>query len=123
MSTNHQTKTAVDVGFKFMTHPMRISLVLVAVALSGCGTIGTLGEPQTRNKVFSGTIRDIQLQGAHGTCLDLPFSLVADAVVLPATIPWSLYNVFHNEPMPRETANPLTPNQASADSEPLFSEH
>jgi uncharacterized protein YceK len=77
---------------------MRISLVLLAVALSGCATIGTLGEPQTRNKVFSGTIRDIQLEGAHGTCLDFPFSLVGDIVVLPATIPWSLYNAFHEEP-------------------------
>ena len=85
-----------------MTQQMRISLVLIALSLSGCATIGTLGEPQTRNKVFSGTIRDIELECAHGTCLDLPFSLVADTVVLPATIPWSLYNVFHEEPTARE---------------------
>lgn len=77
---------------------MRISLALVAVTLSGCATIGTLGEPQTRNKVFSGTIRDVQLEGAHGTCLDFPFSLVADVIVLPATIPWSLCNAFREEP-------------------------
>jgi uncharacterized protein YceK len=76
----------------------RFSLALLALALSSCATIGTLGEPQTRNKVFSGTIRDVELGCAHGTCLDLAFSLVADTVVLPATIPWSLYNVCHEEP-------------------------
>jgi uncharacterized protein YceK len=69
--------------------------MLFALALSGCATIGTLGEPQTRNKVFSATIKDIQLECAHGSCLDLPFSPAADTVVLPATIPWSIYNVFH----------------------------
>ena len=72
--------------------------MLFALALSGCATIGTLGEPETRNKVYSGTIRDIQLGCAHGTCLDLPFSLSADTVVLPATIPWSIYNIFHEAP-------------------------
>jgi uncharacterized protein YceK len=78
-----------------MQQQMRISPMLFALALSGCATIGTLGEPETRNKVYSGTIRDIQLDCAHGTCLDLPFSLAADTVVLPVTIPWSIYNVSH----------------------------
>jgi uncharacterized protein YceK len=81
-----------------MTRQMRISPILFALALSGCATIGTLGEPETRNKVYSGTIRDIQLKCAHGTCLDLPFSLAPDTVVLPATIPWSLYNASHEAP-------------------------
>jgi len=80
----------------------RSILALVGSALSSCATIGTLGEPETLNKVYSGTIRDIQLGCAHGTCLDLPFSLVADTVVLPVTIPWSLYNWFHEEPSPVE---------------------
>jgi uncharacterized protein YceK len=85
-----------------MKQQVRISLVLVALAVSGCGTIGTLGEPQTRNKVFSGTVRDIELECAHGTCLDLPFSFVADTIVLPVTIPWSLYNLSQEEPNARE---------------------
>jgi uncharacterized protein YceK len=83
-----------------MKQQMRISPMLFTLALAGCATIGTLGEPETHNKVYSGTIRDIQLECAHGTCLDLPFSLVADTVVLPATIPWSLYNVSH-KPSPQ----------------------
>jgi len=77
---------------------MRMSPMLFSLALCGCATIGTLGEPETRNKVYSGTIRDIQLKCAHGTCLDLPFSLAADTVALPATIPWSLYNAAHEVP-------------------------
>jgi uncharacterized protein YceK len=89
-----------------MTLPVRMSLVLAMLTLSGCGTIGTLGEPQTRNKVYSGTIRDVELGCAHGTCLDLPFSLVADTVVLPATIPWTLYNASHEEPVAHEQGSP-----------------
>ncbi|HXJ56629.1 MAG TPA: hypothetical protein VNU68_08200 [Verrucomicrobiae bacterium] len=85
-----------------MTPPTRICLGLLALGLSGCATIGTLGESHTRNKVYSGTIRDVQLECAHGTCLDIPFSFVADTAVLPATIPWSLYNVCHEEPKARE---------------------
>ena len=67
---------------------------IALLALAGCATIGTLTEPETKNKIFSGTIRHIELKCAHAVCLDMPFSLVADAVLLPVTIPWTAYNVI-----------------------------
>jgi len=73
---------------------------LLVAALSGCATIGTLAERQTRNKVFSGTIRHFELGCAHGVCLDFPFSLVADVVVLPVTIPWTVVNLLRAEEEP-----------------------
>ena len=82
-------------GVKAMTraHGQKIITTCIALlALSGCATIGTLTEPETKNKIFSGTIRHIELKCAHAVCLDMPFSLVADAVVLPVTIPWTAYN-------------------------------
>ncbi len=60
--------------------------------LTACGTIATLGEDETRNKIYSGTLRQVELKCAHGTCLDLPFSFVADTVLLPVTIPWTILN-------------------------------
>ena len=78
---------------------MRRYLMFVVVALlSGCATSGTLAEPSTRNKVYSGTIRHFELKCAHAVCLDFPFSLVADTVLLPITIPWSIYNVVAKDP-------------------------
>jgi uncharacterized protein YceK len=60
--------------------------------MCGCATIMTIGETETKNKVFSGTVRHIELKCAHAICLDMPFSLVADTVLLPVTIPWTAYN-------------------------------
>jgi uncharacterized protein YceK len=61
--------------------------------LTACTTISTLGEDETRNKIYSGTARQFELKCAHGTCLDFPFSLVADTVLLPVTIPWTIVNL------------------------------
>src|SRR5574341_488872 len=69
-----------------------IATCIALLALSGCATTATLTEPETNNKIFSGTIRHIELKCAHATCLDMPFSLLADAVLLPVTIPWTAYN-------------------------------
>jgi uncharacterized protein YceK len=66
-------------------------------SLAGCATIATLAEPETKNKIFSGTIRHVDLKCAHATCLDFPFSLVADTVILPATIPWTTYNFIKSD--------------------------
>jgi uncharacterized protein YceK len=66
--------------------------VAATLMLANCATISTLSEDETKNKVLSGTIRHGELKCAHGTCLDFPFSLVADVLLLPITIPWSLVN-------------------------------
>jgi uncharacterized protein YceK len=71
--------------------------IVTLLVLSGCATIVTLTEPETNNKIFSGTIRHIENKCAHGICLDMPFSLVVDAVVTPITIPWTAYNYIRPE--------------------------
>jgi len=58
---------------------------------------GTLAEHETKNKVFSGTRRHVELKCAHAVCLDFPFSRVADAVLLPVTTPWSIANWSRSE--------------------------
>ena len=69
-----------------------ILVSFIPILLMGCTTAITLSEPTTKNKVYSGTGRQIYLGCAHGTCLDFPFSLLADTVLLPITIPWTLVN-------------------------------
>jgi len=77
-----------------MSKFLNCSFILsILFSIGGCTTIGTLGEEDNNNKVFSGTLRQFELGCAHGVCIDFPFSLVADAVLLPVTIPWSVYNV------------------------------
>jgi uncharacterized protein YceK len=78
-----------------------IATSVCLLGMCGCASIITLGEPKTKNKVFSGTIRHIELKCGHAVCLDMPFSLVADTVLLPVTIPWTAYNfaeVDENQP-------------------------
>jgi uncharacterized protein YceK len=75
----------ISIGSKLIT------TALLLLAVSGCATMGTLTEPETKNKVFSGTVRHVELKCAHATCLDFPFSLVADVILLPVTIPWTAY--------------------------------
>jgi len=65
----------------------------ILFAISGCTTIGTLGEEEHNNKVYSGTLRQFELACGHAVCIDFPFSFVADTILLPVTIPWSIYNV------------------------------
>jgi len=95
--------------------------------LSGCVSIGTLADKELNNKVFSGTIGHIDMACAHGNCIDAPFSLVVDVVMLPITIPWSIYNVSTNqaekyrksqekaetypEYLKRKSSEPNTPNK------------
>ena len=70
-----------------------VAASLLVAVLSGCATFATLAENETKNKVFSGTIRHFQLKCGHAVCLDFPFSLVADAVLLPVTIPLTIVNL------------------------------
>lgn len=67
------------------------------LAVNGCGTIVTLQEDADYdckgNLMYSGTIRSVENFG-H-TFLDLPFSFVADSLVLPYTLPKTIWNKFH----------------------------
>src|SRR6266850_3202781 len=71
-----------------------VAAVLVPIVLPSCATIVTLSEDETKNKVYSGTLRHIDLKCGHAVCLDFPFSLVTDTLLLPLTIPWSLINLI-----------------------------
>lgn len=86
-------------------HKRNITLILIPMVLMGCTTAITLSEPETKNKVYSGTVRQVDLGCAHGTCLDFPFSLVADTVLLPVTIPWTIVNFANGK---SETNKPTT---------------
>lgn len=70
----------------------------LSLVLSGCGTIESLrsNEPFP-NVVYGGTY--LSLHG-HVTQFDAPFSLVADTVVLPYTIPRTIHNRHHPEDQP-----------------------
>ncbi|MBS0354792.1 MAG: YceK/YidQ family lipoprotein [Proteobacteria bacterium] len=63
------------------------------VFFTGCTTLITLSEPETKNKIYSGTVRQADLKCGHGTCFDFPFSLIADTALLPLTIPWTVFNL------------------------------
>jgi uncharacterized protein YceK len=74
--------------------------MLVTLLSSGCVTIMTLSEPQPCNKVYSGTIGNLS-DGwwlAHSLFMDVPFSLIADTIVLPYTIPKTIVNYAQEEP-------------------------
>lgn len=64
----------------------------ITVSLSGCVTMGKLAEDENKNKIFCGTIAHIEMACSHGNCIDSPFSLIADVALLPATVPWTIYN-------------------------------
>jgi uncharacterized protein YceK len=64
----------------------------------------TLSESETKNKVYSGTLRHFELKCAHAVCLDFPFSLLADTLALPVTLPWSLVNLMRSDAA--QTAQP-----------------
>jgi uncharacterized protein YceK len=71
--------------------PLLIALLLI----SGCGTAGTLNAKSGQtNLVYSGVREETHPLSPH-TFLDLPFSLVADTVVLPYTIPRTVYIQSH----------------------------
>ncbi len=84
--------------------------LFVLALLSGCATIGTLSEKETKNKVYSGTIRHVELKCAHGVCIDFPFSFVADTVLLPITIPWTLVNLARSSSDEKSAAGGNPPN-------------
>jgi len=80
-----------------------IAALFALARLSGCATIVTLTESETKNKIYSGTSRHIEAKCAHGICLDLPLSFVTDTVLLPLTAPWTLINfISHDDAKPEQ---------------------
>ena len=64
----------------------------LALALSGCATSVTVFEEDSDNLVYSGARRDLDGWAfAHGGFIDLPFSFVFDTVLLPYTIPRTIW--------------------------------
>lgn len=78
-----------------------IPFVLFAVSLfaAGCGTMSALGDDQAwPNQVYAGTRA---AAGGHATQWDVPFSLVADTILLPYTIPRTIHNRSHSPEPPK----------------------
>lgn len=84
----------------------------ITLLLSGCATIVSLQE-DGKNKIYSGTIKHFELGCAHAVCLDFPFSLAADTVVLPYTIPRTIYNCISSDESQEKTGT----KQHNGDSE------
>src|SRR5215831_10162806 len=71
--------------------------LLFVLMVNGCGTIFTLQEDSEydcrSNLIYSGTIRTVK--NALHTLFDIPFSFVLDTIVLPYTVPKTIWNYFH----------------------------
>lgn len=67
-----------------MTRRFAFLLVGVSALVSGCGTLATATGKKEEFGVYSGTKRSVE-NGAH-TWLDIPFSVVADTLLLPVTV-------------------------------------
>ena len=67
--------------------------VLLALALSGCATLGITFTDEPKNKIYIGVRQDFTgWTFAHGGFVDWPFSLVLDTILLPYTIPRTIWN-------------------------------
>ena len=51
---------------------------------AGCGTLNTTADPNSKFGIYSGTKASAE---GNATQWDVPFSLVADTILLPITIP------------------------------------
>ena len=70
----------------------------LALVLSGCATTITVFDENPDNLIYSGTRRDLDgWTFAHGGFLDLPFSFVFDTILLPYTIPRTIWNYATDE--------------------------
>jgi len=69
---------------------------------AGCGTLASIGyDDPYPNIVYGGVRRELAPLSPH-TCLDIPLSAVADTIVLPYTIPRSIFNSKHPEKASRD---------------------
>jgi len=73
---------------------MVLSIILGFV--SGCGTLANIAGDEPKNKIYVGT--RASLGNVHGGILDAPFSFVLDTILLPYTIPVTIYNYSMSEP-------------------------
>lgn len=76
---------------KFPVHSAKLTapIIISAALLGGCGTIAALSDPEYRYKPYGRTRVDFLLvAGLDGVVMtfDVPFSLVADTIVLPYTL-------------------------------------
>ena len=70
---------------------MKRLVIPLACFCSGCGTLVTLTDnKEWPNQIYAGTRASAN---GHATQIDVPFSLIADTVVLPYTIPRTIYNL------------------------------
>lgn len=82
-----------------------IAFCAFAMPAGGCGTMSVIGRDRMwPNQVYAGTRAGA---GGHGTQWDVPFSLVADTVVLPYTIP----RTIHNQKRPPSNQSAETPRK------------
>ena len=79
-----------------------ILLILFAVTVSGCATVATLAEDEPKNKIFSGTRTHVSSGCGCTLCIDLPFSLAADIVALPYTVPKTISTSLSSKENPKE---------------------
>jgi uncharacterized protein YceK len=76
-----------------MKNIVLICLITFALLSYGCGTMVTISDnKQWPSQIYAGTGAAAQ---GHGTQIDVPFSLVADTLFLPYTIPRTIYNYTH----------------------------
>lgn len=78
-----------------MTPCLKVKLLpaALALALSGCGTLANTFEDEPKNKIYVGVRQDLtEWTFIHGGFLDLPFSFVADTILLPYTVPKTIAN-------------------------------
>jgi len=81
--------------FEFRLQGLRfVQLVAILILCHGCGTINSLTEREPRNKIYSGVAADFSSSWTFGHVgiLDWPFSLAADTIMLPYTIPKTIAN-------------------------------
>jgi uncharacterized protein YceK len=76
-----------------MTTGLRKLLLAASLILSGCATMASSFEEEPKNKIYVGVRQDLTgWTFAHGGFIDLPFSFVADTILLPYTIPKTIAN-------------------------------
>ncbi len=75
-----------------------VAVASCALALSGCGTLANTFKEEPKNKIYVGVRQDLAgWTFAHGGFIDLPFSVVADNILLPYTIPKTIANYAADE--------------------------
>ena len=77
---------------------LRLIALSCLLALTACGTLCTLSEPQCGPfGPYSGTKASAR---GHGTQIDIPFSLVFDTILLPVSIPAAAVRRAKQRPLP-----------------------